>query len=976
MISRLPRRFVLKLLLLKSEKNYIEVIIIIIYTAFLEFKVAKSSITMLITLLIAAIFLSGCNPVSVVDDNFAPGVSLGGQSGGTPTIAITTPSNSSYINAANDSLFFAVAGTCSENNQSVIVQVDSTDIATTTCSSGSFTTLIDSTSLSSGAHTFTASLSDSNGTITTSAVVNVTRDILNPNIAISSPANNSFINSINDSATFTVSGGCSENSQIVTVLIDSVEAATATCSAAAFSAIIDSTLLSAGVHSLTAKITSLSGNLATSAAISITREVSLPSVAITAPVTATYINSGNDSATYSISGTCSENGRTVSIKVDGSTIASTGGLCDGTNFSSTVDSTAIASGVRSLTAYITDSAGNPRTSAAISVTRDASAPSIAITSPASSSYINIATNTTTFTVSGTCSESSQLVTVKINGANATSQVGGTCNGTSFTSTVSVVALSSSAHSFTAIISDTAGNSSTSSSVSVTKDTTAPTVPTSVVSGVMPNSLSLTPTMSWTAPTDANGIHHVEVQLIKLLNGDYSGVAIPWTTLSSGSALSGLNLLSNTEYYAEIRAVDNAGNFSSNDTTLNFLTPYRCSSICQITSGNGSSLNPVITPDGKRIVFESYSSDWFVLDTNSATDIFEYNFFEGMFIRSIDAGSQYSNGPSQNAEFSPDGSKIVFQSDATNLVPGDTNGLSDIFVKTIATEAIVRISTDSTGTQSVGGGSTFPHFSPDGTKVVFTSTATNLVASDTNGLSDTFVKTIVDGTIIRVSTTSAGAQALGGTSYKDARFYSDGTQVFFISSANNLVAADTNGRRDLFIKTLSSGAITRINTTSANAQSTGGHVFSFDISPDGASVVFESTATNLPGGSSGFGDIFLKNISSGAISRISCDQVGNDSDSTSETPKFSPDGTKVVFMSYATNLISGVGDFTNGQIFVKPLSTGAISLVSGLSNGTQGNGHSYGPIFDQSGTQVFFQSLSTNLGSGSNTGYEIFAKSIP
>lgn len=82
------------------------------------------------------------------------------------------------------------------------------------------------------------------------------------------------------------------------------------------------------------------------------------------------------------------------------------------------------------------------------------------------------------------------------------------------------------------------------------------------------------------------------------------------------------------------------------------------------------------------------------------------------------------------------------------------------------------------------------------------------------------------------------------------------------------------------------------------------------------------------------------------------------------------------MSAATNLISGVGDGMNGQIFVKTLSTGAISLVSALSNGTQGNGNSYGPIFDHSGTQIIFQSQSTNLGSGTNAGYEIFAKSIP
>ncbi len=125
-------------------------------------------------------------------------------------------------------------------------------------------------------------------------------------------------------------------------------------------------------------------------------------------------------------------------------------------------------------------------------------------------------------------------------------------------------------------------------------------------------------------------------------------------------------------------------------------------------------------------------------------------------------------------------------------------MSDIFVKDLVTGAITRVSTNASGAQAANL-SRNPVFSPDGTKVAFASFANNLVAGDTNGTQDIFVKDLVTGAVTRVSTSAAGAQS---NNYSiDAAFSPDGTKLVFTSNAGNLVAGDTNGVPDIFIKDL-------------------------------------------------------------------------------------------------------------------------------------------------------------------------------
>jgi Tol biopolymer transport system component len=218
-------------------------------------------------------------------------------------------------------------------------------------------------------------------------------------------------------------------------------------------------------------------------------------------------------------------------------------------------------------------------------------------------------------------------------------------------------------------------------------------------------------------------------------------------------------------------------------------------------GNGDSVVPSISADGRFVAFISPATNFVVGDTNAASDIFVHDRQGGATERvSVDSGGAQGNSLSEFNSISADGRYVAFRSLSSNLVPGDTNGVWDVFVHDRRSGATERVSLGSGGAQG-NGDSVWSSISADGRYVAFDCAATNLVSEDTNGLWDIFVRDRLGGTTERVSVGSLGAQGDGSSQYSTAIFgiSSDGRFVVFPSLASNLVAGDTNGSRDVFVR---------------------------------------------------------------------------------------------------------------------------------------------------------------------------------
>ncbi len=171
----------------------------------------------------------------------------------------------------------------------------------------------------------------------------------------------------------------------------------------------------------------------------------------------------------------------------------------------------------------------------------------------------------------------------------------------------------------------------------------------------------------------------------------------------------------------------------------------------------------------------------------------------------------SNGASWELHIAPDGSKVTFTSSATNLDPSDSDTLPDVYVKDLASGDLVLASTSAAGVKG-NGNSSGSVLSGDGTTVVFTSDATNLDPADSDTASDVYVKDLLTGYLTLWSTSSAGEKS---NSFNMATsIAADGTAVSFLSSATNLDPADTDELADSYVKNLVTGDLILTSTSSS------------------------------------------------------------------------------------------------------------------------------------------------------------------
>src|SRR5919201_3693062 len=257
------------------------------------------------------------------------------------------------------------------------------------------------------------------------------------------------------------------------------------------------------------------------------------------------------------------------------------------------------------------------------------------------------------------------------------------------------------------------------------------------------------------------------------------------------------------------------------------------------------------------------------------------------------------------QWSADG-LVVFSSASPKLVPGDTNGRRDVFVRDVSTGTTTLVSVGMNG-QPANNDSDGASISADGRFVAFGSLASNLVPGDTNSFSDVFVRDLQSGTTTRISIPVGGSHANGHSACGSAAMISaNGRYVAFSSTASNLVPGDTNLAPDAFLYDRSTDAFTLVSTGLGGAPARGTSS-NPTVTADGRRVAFASFAPNLVADDNdGATDVFVRDLASGITLRASVAMDGGDPNGASQLPAISPDGSDVAFASKASDLVAGDG----------------------------------------------------------------------
>jgi len=391
--------------------------------------------------------------------------------------------------------------------------------------------------------------------------------------------------------------------------------------------------------------------------------------------------------------------------------------------------------------------------------------------------------------------------------------------------------------------------------------------------------------------------------------------------------------------------------------------------------DGASFTPSISADGRYVAFASAASTLVAGDTNNAEDVFVYDRVARTTERvSVSSLGVEGDGASYGPAISADGRHVAFTSAASNLTPGDSNGEVDVFVRDLAAQTTLLVSVGPDGAMG-DGPSVAPSISGDGLVVAFESDADTLVREDDNGTGDVFIRDLVNRVTRKLSVAGNGQQTESPSF--GASVSADGRSVAFESFSSRLVPDDTNGALDVFVADLPSGSISRISLATDGGQADE-RSYSPSISADGRIVAFSSFATNLvPGDTNGLLDVFLRRRDQQTTTRLSVGPDGAGGDGLSFAPVVSADGERVVFSSEAGNLVphdsNGIRD-----VFVASTESGALTRLSrpGQSK-AQGDGPSLGPVVDASGVMVAFASFATNLVEGDTNGQsDVFVTESP
>lgn len=287
-------------------------------------------------------------------------------------------------------------------------------------------------------------------------------------------------------------------------------------------------------------------------------------------------------------------------------------------------------------------------------------------------------------------------------------------------------------------------------------------------------------------------------------------------------------------------------------------------------GNQNSFAPAISADGKSVAFESYATNLVPIDANGVRDVFVWNADTNKVSAVSENRGIEANAEAFEPTISADGNLIAFSSSAGNLAPGvDGTSTVNVFLRDMRSGAVALISKNEK--DGKGGGGSRPSISEDGSRIAFYNYFP-LTKEDKNDLWDIYVWESGNPKLKRVSKTASGGNKDQGEESSSRvvapSISGNGKFVAFATTATNMVADDTNKLQDVFVIEIDSGKIVRASTGDGNAQGDGDSPFGqgekIAISYDGNWVAFSTKAKNLGG------NILMKNIQTNQLIKVSTD----------------------------------------------------------------------------------------------------------
>lgn len=386
-------------------------------------------------------------------------------------------------------------------------------------------------------------------------------------------------------------------------------------------------------------------------------------------------------------------------------------------------------------------------------------------------------------------------------------------------------------------------------------------------------------------------------------------------------------------------------------------------------------------NGDVVLLLTQASNLVEGDRNGKSDVFVVDLAAGTKERvSISFLGRDPNDGSYPGVLSDDGNLAVFGSAANNLVTGDFNRTPDLFLfdRTLRRTTVLTLVNE-----GLGGGTVPdlpPASSPDARWIAFASQADDFVENDRNEASDVFVLDRVTGSIEAVTLTRLGATEVRTANGPSAGpvISTDGCIVAFFSDATNLVERDRNQARDVFVRDRCAGTIERVSVATDGSEANGpsqAELATLALSGDGRFVAFTSRATNLDGDTGRQSQIFLRDRAEGTTRLVSRNQSGDIANAPSVSPSLDREGRFLVFQSSATNLTSD--DLWPGEdVFVVDLTDGEVRLLSRPSGGGAPDGDSYAPSISADGSRVVFLSAARLSPSDTDSRVDAYLVSNP